>query len=637
MRKYYCTALAAAMAVTTAHAAEWQTINLTLGRDDVAGFLDVKPHGDGFVILGSTRSLDDRNALVIRLNADHSLDTDFGNSGYTIVDLFPVGETPAYLQVQSDNSIVIVSNGSAGSAGTEHRFAQLAADGNRNMAFGDAGVATLVGTSTLNYQQTLALTVDADDGLRLCGSINNNGQSDVAFHHLNANGSWDADYGDAGRRILGASDTAEMCETIVVFADGTVLAGGRSESADLPQRPTRYRLDGNGDITGALPGGLSRYEAFEYASPKRLAQVGADSLYWLGYTGLFKTDLDGVVDTDFGSSGLANWLSPLSQHLNADMYVDRIGRVHVVHAETGPSASTIKSNGDWGVPALITNGAFGRVLAMHVDPDTGVALAVGKNDGDEPIIGSIKLLQTAAISYAAREIGELPLGVEFTDDFTIRNEFDTPLTFAISSDSAQVSLTGCSAELQPLAECTGTLRIMPNQPSFNEANLTIANAVTGYSQNVALAWQATGLAQATPSHTSLTFTAPLDSSESRELTLTNNSAFPLQFISISTEGEDFSAISIAGPESRTCWATVPVLAPGQSCNTGAFFRRETAGTSVGLLIIETNADSPVLAIALAGEARANSSGGDDSGGGGGGSVAWAGLLLLFGLQRLRRR
>src|SRR5690554_6731733 len=233
------------------------SLDNTFGTDGVAlvsNSTDVTEsiavQSDGKILIGGYT---DDSFTVARFNTDGTLDTDFGNNGWSIVGF----GSPSYIKditLQDDGKIVAA--GFAIGAAYQMAAARLNADGTIDNTFGSNGaVAFNVGDGN---DFAFAVAVD-DNGKVLIGGhkwISNIGlKYDLAVVRLNEDGSFDTSYGDNGVAIARVVDGSNYAGDILLQSDGKVVIAGYTvlETVyDLAM--ARFDVDGNLDDTFGIGG-----------------------------------------------------------------------------------------------------------------------------------------------------------------------------------------------------------------------------------------------------------------------------------------------------------------------------------------------------------------------------------------------
>jgi len=269
-----------------------------------------------------------RGALV-RLNADGSPDTTFGNT--TIDGLVELPDLVTGTRMQPIESIARFADGSYVAVGTgsvnnpiQGYVVKLTASGDVDESFGSAGVVLL----PMTYLHTVRL--DSQQRIVVGGEHFDN----VAFVYtttiarLDGTGAYDNTFGNAGVKTIQWSDAASsgyVDDLAIVDGDAIVLGGGFE--ANGPGLGNDYALarlknDGSFDPSFASVGWRVFHDPSETSVTSRIERIAprADgSIAFAGYhntsdniTGLVfgRVNSDGSTDTSFGQAANPGYFKP---------------------------------------------------------------------------------------------------------------------------------------------------------------------------------------------------------------------------------------------------------------------------------------------------------------------------------------
>jgi uncharacterized delta-60 repeat protein len=268
--------------------------NSALGSD--AG---VALQTDGKIVVG-----DDGFALT-RYNSDGSLDTSFGNGGS--VPALQSGTSFADgVLVEPDGNIIASGNG------TNFGLARFDSSGNLDLSFGDAGTATVdFGSSS----QAHSFVGQPDGKLVVAGRAEPGTDIDFALVRYNTDGSLDMTFGTGGEVTTDFAAGTDEAFGVTLQADGKIVAAGVAGNAsgleDLAL--VRYNADGSLDASFGTGGKVTTDIALigEHAESVKIQSDG--KIVVAGYSEVgpgTKTDFvllrynsDGTLDSSFGSGG----------------------------------------------------------------------------------------------------------------------------------------------------------------------------------------------------------------------------------------------------------------------------------------------------------------------------------------------
>ncbi len=188
-----------------------------------------------------------------RYNTNGSLDTTFGTSGTTLLDVkVAIGSSqydfsPAAGVLEADGSIMLV-----GSAGGQVALAHFTANGALDTSFGSGGVVT---TSVGGSAGASSVAVQPDGEIVVAGFSDTN----LLVIRYNANGTLDPTFGEGQGYVTLANASARG---LLVQTNGQIVVAGTSGGADLV---ARYNADGTPDtafgtggiVTTVVPGTAS--------------------------------------------------------------------------------------------------------------------------------------------------------------------------------------------------------------------------------------------------------------------------------------------------------------------------------------------------------------------------------------------
>jgi len=151
---------------------------------------------DGHILVwGSTQVDGHPCATLLRLNADGSLDDSFGQGGVLRLDTLLDASTVEDVQRLSDGRLVLVGHGGSALGTDDDSFAmRLNADGSLDTSFGNGGLALLPVSSGVDAARELQ--VDAQGRLLVIGDADHGDNRDLFVVRLLADGQLDTSYAD---------------------------------------------------------------------------------------------------------------------------------------------------------------------------------------------------------------------------------------------------------------------------------------------------------------------------------------------------------------------------------------------------------------------------------------------------------
>jgi uncharacterized delta-60 repeat protein len=220
------------------------------GPRAMANDVVVQPDGKS-VVVGEARTVWTNNAFgVARLNTDGSLDSSFGGGGQTVVNVGGSNDAAYSVALQQDGKIVVAGQAYAG-YGFTYDFAvvRLSADGSLDSTFGDGGkVTTDFGKDDIGRK----VLIQPDGRIVVVGlSINDR----FALARYLPDGQLDPTFGTGGKVSTTYGEPRFLAFGGALLPDGKILAVGDiagSRPSDFAL--VRYLPDGTPDPTFGLLG-----------------------------------------------------------------------------------------------------------------------------------------------------------------------------------------------------------------------------------------------------------------------------------------------------------------------------------------------------------------------------------------------
>jgi uncharacterized delta-60 repeat protein len=287
------------------------------GRGASGGVNALAVQADGKVLVGGGFTAYNGNTAapdnLLRLNANGSLDTGF-NNGATA----GASGTVYAVAVQADGKVLVAGSFTAynGNAAAPDNLLRLNADGSLDNTFNPGG------SGVNNYVNALA--VQADGKILVGGyftAYNGSAAAPDGVLRLNADGSLDNTFNNGG------SGANSQVNTVVVQADGKILAGGYATSyngsAAAPDGVLRLNANGTLDTTfnPSGKGTTGAASALAIQADGKVVMVG----YFTAYNGstaaphyLVRLNADGSLDNTFNTGGSGTDASVVTLVLQAD-------------------------------------------------------------------------------------------------------------------------------------------------------------------------------------------------------------------------------------------------------------------------------------------------------------------------------
>ncbi len=334
-------------------------------------FLDaaaLMPQADGKILhvhVGSVGGLTPINHILIRHNADGSLDTGFGTGGTMIANVGPdLGSTDLGVTLQPDGRIVVV-----GALGQDFVVVRYTVAGAFDASFGMNGRVTTDFFSGTEVAR--AVTVQADGRIVVAGRRGPGTQPSVASSFALArygiNGVLDGNFG-AGGKVLTSFGSPEHglinCEanSVVVESDGRVVAAGAAGSVRnfaLARYGANGTLDnafGNhGRVATDFAGSLvDAARAIAIQADGKLVVAGTSSFGRTTHFALVRYLASGALDPTFGTGGRVTTSFDGRSRANA-VVVQPDGKI-VAAGTTGAAVAVARYNADGSLDGAFSTG-----------------------------------------------------------------------------------------------------------------------------------------------------------------------------------------------------------------------------------------------------------------------------------------
>ena len=371
----------------------------TFSGDGIASF-DYKAHdftgdvavqADGKVVVaGVTDELNALNEdfLVVRFNADGSLDTSFGGGDGFVVTDFGRRDGATAVEILPDGRILVAGGSENGSA-FEYRYAlaRYTAGGAPDTSFGGGD-----GMAELEMRGTPRdMAVQSDGKIVLAGNAEHRL---FGLARFNANGTVDTSFGAGGRVTTDFNEGNTVANEVEIAPDGRIVAAGSFNRGFNRGVIARYTADGridtsfSGDgkfwledgnpiVEGMLVQGDGKIVVLDWDFALRRIRAGGGYDLTFGHDGVARLPVEGS-DTDFP---LASDLDRQADgKLIATGFVNTGDEEHSVLARLTPNGQIDTAFGDGGVATVQAPGGgnvspYGPVGATTIAPDGKIVSA----------------------------------------------------------------------------------------------------------------------------------------------------------------------------------------------------------------------------------------------------------------------
>lgn len=289
---------------------------------------------DKIVVTGQWTNTSGSAAFVARLTSMGAMDSAFGPDGIQVIPLIDISDVAVD---PATGRILLAGYGwNAAGPGTAEDFAIVAVnqDGTIDTSFGSGGVIYMdfqqPGQGSSNDQAT-AVMVQPDGKIVVAGSgaqLRNESTKNFVVVRLNAGGSEDGSFGDAGTRIvefdwcpLGPNPSHVLVTSMTAGPSGRIVVGGRGFNGNCPQGTAALAvLDSGGHLDSSFSDDGKHAERYfsSGASREFLDDVAVDAtgrLWLVGtgqmnggtYTSVARLLPAGHRDTGFAGNGVVHY------------------------------------------------------------------------------------------------------------------------------------------------------------------------------------------------------------------------------------------------------------------------------------------------------------------------------------------
>ncbi len=266
----------------------------------------IQPDGK-IVIVG--RSNSPRQRIVVRLNADGTLDMSFATNGIFMTPIgSPTFDEPDVVLQNNGGMIVIGTTRNGGVTTDAFSLMRLTPAGALDMTFGTNGETV---TTFSGNDRAYAVFINQEGKIVVSGSFNNNGG--FAFARYKTDGLLDESFGTAGKVTTVFTSATAIAYSMEPLPDGKFLAGGYMRTTNADAVIARYNADGTIDPTFGVDGwtrfGNTNSELFWGVHVRQGKIYGTGSRQLVSPASpddfmIVRYSMDGVLDSNFGTSGV---------------------------------------------------------------------------------------------------------------------------------------------------------------------------------------------------------------------------------------------------------------------------------------------------------------------------------------------
>lgn len=194
--------------------------------------MDIEIQGDGKIVQAGflINSYQPIEMAASRLNEDGTIDTTFGTNGKVRFNIGEGNDFVSGVALQDDGKIILGGHKWISNEELRHDFAlvRLNADGSHDTSYGESGVATAQIVDGANY--TSAIVIQEDQKVVLAGSTDKAQDYRLGLVRFNADGSLDETFGGDGTGMVSPNLNGQdsFGEGVALQADGKIILVGRT-------------------------------------------------------------------------------------------------------------------------------------------------------------------------------------------------------------------------------------------------------------------------------------------------------------------------------------------------------------------------------------------------------------------------
>jgi uncharacterized delta-60 repeat protein len=232
--------------------------------DDYPNSVTLQPDGKIIVVGMGTTGTGFYNMAAIRLNPDGSMDNSFNGSGIFTAYL---GDHDCYIfdvSLLPNGKILLLCQSYVTGTANDPVLIRLNADGSYDTSFGDNGIAEFIVSNGADY--VMQFVLQPDGKVLMVGNTAVGNFYDVFILRVDDTGALDNTFGTGGMVISHVSDNKNWGESIALAEDGKILVGGyytNETTLDNDGMVLRFTPDGFPDLTFG-DNGVATLDAYSY-------------------------------------------------------------------------------------------------------------------------------------------------------------------------------------------------------------------------------------------------------------------------------------------------------------------------------------------------------------------------------------
>ncbi|WP_225784940.1 cadherin-like domain-containing protein [Xenophilus sp. Marseille-Q4582] len=212
---------------------------------DHANSVTLQPDGK-IVVAGTSSGVSNSDFSLIRLNANGTLDTSFGDDGKLLAPVGSSADMGYSVALQPDGKIVVAGFSLNGSIDWDFSLIRLNAEGTLDTGFGNQGKLLMPVGSSIDIGYSVALQPDGK--IVVAGTSLNGGNDDFSLIRLNADGTLDTAFGNQGKLLVSVGSGTDEAYSVTLQPDGKIVVAGHSDNGSNGKDFSLIRLNANGTL-----------------------------------------------------------------------------------------------------------------------------------------------------------------------------------------------------------------------------------------------------------------------------------------------------------------------------------------------------------------------------------------------------
>lgn len=271
---------------------------------DEAGYAALQPDGKLVLAGNAGPGFTGHDYLIMRVNADGSIDEGFGDAGWTTTDVEDVHNVAQGMTVLPDGKILVLGEGAIDD--NRHVLLRYDQNGILDSTFGTGGMVMSPPTSFI--RESYAMTVDDNGMIIVAASERTSGISDyyLSLYRYTSEGQLDSSFdGDGIWLCPRPSANIVQVKALWIDGEGKYCSAGRATYDSL----MTVRVDPGGSLDPTYGiGGVGMFRPDFFLAESAIQDVDG-SMIVVGSSfsnaALMRLTADGDLDVDFGDGGVA--------------------------------------------------------------------------------------------------------------------------------------------------------------------------------------------------------------------------------------------------------------------------------------------------------------------------------------------